>query len=134
MLKSNHTSFVSGEIKELATQDDDPALINKAAGEIIFKMGNKGKFMFVVQIGRIDIMVEDVCVEQVRKGGFVGEMALIDQAARSATAIAGSDCALIPISRWRFLHLVKAQPDFALQVMGVMEKRLREMNARLSNS
>ncbi len=60
-----------------------------------------------------------------------GEMALIDDKPRSATAIALSDVALVPISEMQFLLLVTRKPAFALEVMRVLARRLRAANKAL---
>ena len=61
-------------------------------------------------------------------------MALIDSDPRSASIIAETDCQLIPISKWRFLHLVRKHLEFSLHVMQVMNRRLRKMNERIAAS
>jgi CRP-like cAMP-binding protein len=58
-------------------------------------------------------------------------MALIDQAPRTATAVAKTECKLAVIPERRFLFMVQQTPHFALQIMKVMADRLRKMNARL---
>ncbi len=55
-------------------------------------------------------------------------MALIDDKPRSATAIAVTDVALVPISELQFLLLVSRKPTFALEVMRVLAHRLRAAN------
>jgi CRP-like cAMP-binding protein len=57
-----------------------------------------------------------------------GEMALIDDAPRSATAVAKTDVELVPISEKQFLFLVSQTPFFALKVMRVLARRLRATN------
>jgi CRP-like cAMP-binding protein len=64
------------------------------------------------------------------KGGIFGEMSLIDDKPRSATARARTDCELVPIDEGRFLELVHQKPGFALEVMKVMAERLRSMDER----
>jgi CRP-like cAMP-binding protein len=49
--------------------------------------------------------------------GFFGEMALIDQGSRRATAVAKTDCTIIPISERHYLLMVQETPLFALTVM-----------------
>ena len=56
---------------------------------------------------------------------FFGEMALIDLEARSATAVAKTDCSLVPINEKRFLYMVEETPFFAITVMRVLSRRLR---------
>jgi len=56
-------------------------------------------------------------------------MALIDAGPRSATAIAKTQCVLVPIDEKRFADLVGRRPEFALHVMRVLANRLRRMDA-----
>ena len=51
--------------------------------------------------------------------------------ARSATAIAKTDVELVPISKKEFLALVSRAPTFALDVMSMLVRRLREANRAL---
>ena len=60
-----------------------------------------------------------------------GEMALIDDEPRSATAVAITDVELVPISEKQFVFLVSQTPYFALKVMRVPAQRLRVMNRSL---
>ena len=56
-------------------------------------------------------------------------MALIDDAPRSATAIALTDVSIVPVAEKQFLFLVRETPFFALNVMRVLAGRLRAANA-----
>jgi CRP-like cAMP-binding protein len=87
--------------------------------------------MYAVSEGEVDILVHGKVVETVGPGGILGEMALIDTKPRSATAIAQTDCKLVPISEKRFTFLIQQTPHFALQVMRVMAERLRRMDANV---
>jgi CRP/FNR family cyclic AMP-dependent transcriptional regulator len=87
--------------------------------------------MFLVRFGRVAIQVGDQTVEEVEAGGIFGEMALIDHAPRSASAVAVEDSELIPIDERLFVILVQDAPYFALDVMRVLAERLRKMNQRL---
>ena len=60
-----------------------------------------------------------------------GEMALIDDEPRSATALAITDVELVPVSEKQFLFLVSQTPYFALKVMRVLAQRLRVTNKTL---
>jgi CRP-like cAMP-binding protein len=55
-------------------------------------------------------------------------MALVDQALRSAAAVAKTDCVVIPISEKHFLFMVEETPFFALIVMRTLTTRLRRMD------
>lgn len=102
-----------------------------AAGQHIFEQGEKGTTMYVVQEGEVDLLVNGQKVEKLGPGGVLGEMGLIDTAPRSASAVARTDCKLIPVNAQRFALLVQHTPDFALQIMRVMAGRLRVMDQML---
>src|SRR5450756_3131087 len=94
-----------------------PEVIAVAAGKYIFRIGEAAKVMYVIIEGEVDLMLGDTVVETAREGAFIGEMALIDDEPRSASARARSDCRVFPIDEARFQSLVKETPFFALQVM-----------------
>lgn len=99
-------------------------------GQTIFREGDPGDQLYIVSEGQVDIVTDSQLLETVKPGGILGEMALIDDKPRSATAIARTDCVLAPVSRQHFLTLVERTPLFALQVMRVMAERLRRANIR----
>jgi CRP/FNR family transcriptional regulator, cyclic AMP receptor protein len=97
------------------------------AGKTIFKEGDSGDYMYVVQEGEVEIRRNDKVYETVGAGGILGEMALIDKSSRSATAIAKTDCKVVPVDEKKFTVLVQQTPYFALQVMQVMAFRIRRL-------
>ena len=100
------------------------------AGQTVFQEADMGSEMYVVLEGEIELRIGGNIVETLGPGEPFGEMALIDQAPRVATAIAKTPCRLLAIPEKRFLFLVSAMPHFSLQIMKVMADRLRTMNAR----
>lgn len=101
------------------------------AGDVVFRAGDAGDTMVLVLEGRIEIKVGEQVVDTLGLHGIAGEMALIDAAPRSATAVAATGCEVAVIDRETFLDLVREVPSFALYVMRVMGLRLRRMNAGL---
>ena len=108
---------------------DAPEVIAVAAGSYIFRSGEAARVMYLVIEGEVDLMLGDTVVETAREGAFIGEMALIDDEPRSASARARSDCRVFPIDEARFQSLVQETPFFALQVMKTLARRLRKMDA-----
>jgi CRP/FNR family transcriptional regulator, cyclic AMP receptor protein len=100
-----------------------------SAGQTIFREGEAGDHLYVVQQGEVELRVHDRIVAVVGPSGILGEMALIDRKPRSATAVATIDSVLVPVDEAHFLRLVQQTPNFALQVMRVMADRLRKMDA-----
>ncbi len=98
------------------------------AGHVVFRAGEHGDLMFGVVDGSVDIVIRGKVLETVEKGGVFGEMALVEDRPRVATAIVRSDAKLALINRSRFVYLVQQNPYFALQLMTVISARLRRMD------
>ncbi len=98
------------------------------AGERLFAQGETGDTMLLVLEGKIDVVVDGEKVSTVGLHGIVGEMALIDDAPRSATAIAASAGEVAVIDQATFKDLVREDPSFALYVMGILARRIRASN------
>jgi CRP/FNR family transcriptional regulator, cyclic AMP receptor protein len=100
-------------------------------GETLFQEGDRGDALYIVSSGTVRIMHKDIIYEEVRAGGILGEMAIVDEGApRSASAVAATYAELIKINASQFMTLIMSAPDFALIVMRVMARRLRRMNER----
>ncbi len=98
------------------------------AGEILFTKGERGDRMYLVKSGQIDVKVEERLLETIGPGELLGEMALIDQSHRSATAVASVESEVIGINEGRFLRLIEKQPGFALELLRIVCSRLRAMD------
>lgn len=101
------------------------------AGDVIFRQGDPAQKLFIIQSGEVEIRLGNRVLETLPQYSIFGEMALIDNAPRSATAIAASDAKLVPVSEKRFLFLISNTPYFALNVMRIMARRLRAANTAL---
>ena len=100
------------------------------AGSVVFKEGDSGDEMYGVVEGEIQLRVGDKVIRTIGPDEIFGEMALIDEATRSATAQAMTDSVLAVINKHRFLFLVQETPMFALQVMSAMAERFRQEDAK----
>ena len=107
-----------------------PALEFKA-GDVVFKQGDPARELFIIQSGEVEIRLGNRVLETLPQYSIFGEMALIDNAPRSATAVAVSDTKLVSVSEKQFLFLISNTPHFALNVMRVMARRLRAANRAL---
>lgn len=105
--------------------------------EIIFSESDPGKDMYIIYKGKVGLYTGDVLRHRkllafVEAGDFFGEMALVDDNPRSATAIAEEDTQLLVLDKHKFTYLLRHQPDFALVVMGKLCRQLREANKTLT--
>jgi CRP/FNR family cyclic AMP-dependent transcriptional regulator len=99
------------------------------SGEFIFREGETGKTMFSIIEGKVEIRAKDKTVYIAGPGEILGEMSLIDNKPRSATAIAKSTCKLALIDEKRFDFLIQQTPMFITQIMKALTDRLRHMNS-----
>src|SRR5207253_10820267 len=100
-----------------------------AAGNYVFREADKGEKMYVVLEGEMEFLLGDLVLETAGPGSLIGEMALIDDSPRTASAVAKTRCRLAEIDRRRFHFLVQQTPHFATHVMKTLADRLRHMNA-----
>jgi CRP/FNR family cyclic AMP-dependent transcriptional regulator len=107
--------------------------------EIIFEEGSTGNEMYLIHSGKVLLSVkrneaEEANLAVLNPGDFFGEMALVDDCCRSATASALEDnTQLIALDKAKFLFMVQQQPQFALSVMHTLCQRLRDLNKQLSS-
>ena len=99
-------------------------------GRTIMTEGQAGAMMYVVQEGRVAVSIQGRVVERVGVGGAFGEMALVDQSPRAATAMAEIDSILLTLNRAVFLQLVKTQPEFGVALLSAAAERVRFMASR----
>jgi CRP/FNR family cyclic AMP-dependent transcriptional regulator len=101
------------------------------AGDVIFKQGDAAEELYVIQSGTVEIRLGNRLLDTLVDRMIFGEMALIDSAPRSATAVAATDVTIVPVSEKQFLLLVGRTPFFALNVMRALARRLRATNNAL---
>lgn len=111
---------------------NDESAYDVAAGSVIFREGEAGDCLYVILAGEVDVSVNGRHVWCLRGGEIFGEMALVETRARSATAIARTDCRLVRIDERRFLFLVSQTPYFALGLLRLLASRLRAMDETIS--
>jgi CRP-like cAMP-binding protein len=95
------------------------------AGDKIVTEGERGDVMYGIKRGEVEIVKGARVVETLGPEGFFGEMALVDQSPRSASAQAKTECELVPINQKHFTFMVEETPFFSLVVMQKMAERIR---------
>jgi CRP-like cAMP-binding protein len=121
-------------IADIATHRDLPA------GAVVFREGEKGDEMYVVIAGKVRISkrvpgVGEEALGILEAGSHFGEMAMVDEAPRSADAIAHTACALAVIRREELDQLMFVDKDLAYDVLWTfvrtLSSRLRETNDKI---
>lgn len=102
--------------------------------ELLFTQGSPGEEMYIVHSGKVGIYLEGASGQKellatMQPGDYFGEMALVDDSPRSATAIVEEDdTKLLVLDKKKFIYLIRNQPNFALLVMGKLCHQLRSAN------
>lgn len=103
---------------------NEPNKVAVAAGDYLFREGDRPDFLYILLSGQGRILVGERQVEVFGPGQIVGEMALIASGPRTASIQALSNCEFARIDEKRFRFLVTETPGFALSVMRTMAERL----------
>jgi CRP/FNR family cyclic AMP-dependent transcriptional regulator len=106
-------------------------------GDLIFKEGDEGREMFIVQAGEVIVTKQtrrgEMELATLRKGDFVGEMSLLESLPRSATAKARGETRLLAIHPGGFLLKIRRDPTFAFEMLQNLSKRIRVTNDKLTD-
>ena len=113
--------------KQLTEIADELSPIIIPAGKAIMNTGDTGIFMYIVQEGHVAISMQSKLVERIGPGGVFGEMAMVDNASRAATATAETECSLIMVKRADFLDLVKSKPEFGMSILRIIAERIHAL-------
>lgn len=104
-------------------------------GDQVFQEGDLGTEMFIIQEGEVHIVKklgnEFRVLSKLEKGDFFGEMALIENAPRSADAVAHTAVKLLAINGSRFDEMIRKNPEIAIRIIRKYSRRLRDANRLL---
>jgi CRP/FNR family cyclic AMP-dependent transcriptional regulator len=109
----------------------DEEIVALEPGTSLFAKGDHAMTMYVVRSGAMQVHDGETVYETVMPGGLFGEMAIVDGAPRSAGARAKVASEVIVVDQRRFLAMVEKTPYFAIRIMQVLTRRLRQTNARV---
>jgi CRP/FNR family transcriptional regulator, cyclic AMP receptor protein len=106
-------------------------------GELIFREGEKGDLMYVLLEGSVELKKKVEHGETVLKtvdtpNDFFGEMALLDERPRSASAIASKKTRVLAVDGPTFESMILANGKFALKIIKVLSARIRHSNDQVS--
>jgi CRP/FNR family cyclic AMP-dependent transcriptional regulator len=139
------------EIKffELLDEDDRATLaevidlLDLEEGRILFEVGEPGDELYVVRSGSLELFVKDTAGQKIvlhtaHAGDMFGELALLDDEPRSATAVAAEATQLLVLDRGDLSLLFRRKPDAALAMLaalsGMTRKADRLLQTRVSRN
>ena len=99
-------------------------------GETIFRHGDPGVALYVLEHGRVKVVVsseqgDEVLLAVLGAGDVFGELSVFDGLPRSATLVALEDTIALMLERAAFQQIVRREPDIALNLLAVLSRRLR---------
>jgi CRP/FNR family cyclic AMP-dependent transcriptional regulator len=106
-------------------------------GEVLFHEGDPGDSLFIIASGAVKVVVpsdqgDEAILATVRRGEFLGELALLDGAPRSASAIALEATETLTLPRDRFSALVAAEPAIRDALLSSLAGELRRLTAHVA--
>ena len=99
-------------------------------GTEIFKEGETGDCMYIIQQGNIRIHKGNTMLAILKEKEVFGELSLLDADTRSASATADTDCILYKIDQEPFYELMDERPEVAKGFIKILCQRLRTMNEK----
>ena len=116
------------DIETLAAVIDS---IKISAGEILFRVGEPGDSLFIVETGEVELFINDTTGQKIvltvaERDDFFGDLSMLDNRPRSATARALKDTELLVLDRDDLLLLFRKTPDAALSMMAALSAMLRK--------
>jgi signal transduction histidine kinase len=131
--RSNRFEGVLSE--ELHLLEGDGHVRTFKAGDVIFRAGDPGDGFYVVESGRVQISAvvgqnEPRILAAIGPGDFFGEMAVVEDAPRSATATAETETRTFFLGRDKLLQLLERRPHVALKIIREFSARMRSLNQK----
>jgi len=101
-------------------------------GEIVARQGDVGDCLFVVQDGRVEIVVDqhgsEVVLRSAGRNEVLGEMAIFEHQPRSATIRASGRARILTLDKRNFLRRINEDPSLAFRMIETMSHRVRELS------
>ena len=106
------------------------------AGECIFEIGDQGDHLYIIVSGKVGISLEaessgNGYIATLSSGDCFGEMNLLDDLPRSATAKVIEDTSLLSLEKTRLRGLIQSYPDMSVGMLRSLSLRLRDANQKL---
>jgi CRP-like cAMP-binding protein len=113
-------------------------VVQHSLGDIIFSEGEIGTDMFILQSGTVELIKtiagDTKVLATLEKGDFFGEMSVLEDLPRTATARARTDVEVVRINGATFDTMLKSNTEIAVRMMRKLSRRVREVTAMLEEA
>jgi len=96
-------------------------------GTLLFEKGDKGDYFYIIVTGKILIHIGETELNRHSKGEYFGEMALLDDSPRSASATALEETLLLKINQDNFLDIMMDNKKVRKSIMRIINERFRRL-------
>jgi CRP-like cAMP-binding protein len=138
MMNSPVFKTTSGGPPSSAKRSSGLITLDLPAGAYVFREGDLGTEMYIIQDGKVEILNrmsdEDRVLATLEKGDFFGEMSVLEDMPRAASARALTDSKLLQINGSTFDQMLQGNPEIAVRMMRKLSRRLRETDELLKTS
>jgi HEAT repeat protein len=112
--------------------------VDFVAGEVVMREGEAGGELYLVVEGALEARhhygeADDTLLTRLQPGDYFGEMAILDDAPRSATVVVTQDARLLTLAGTRLKELILEQPEIAFEIFRVLTARIRQAEQRIAD-
>ena len=130
--------FAGRSQSEVAVLADRLVLRRFGADQVIFHFGDPAGLLYIITSGKIKISHsssdgQEAVLAILGSGDFFGELALLDDSPRSATAETIESTETLTLHRDDFLQYIDSNPAFSRHVLHILAKRIRHLNKQVSD-
>ncbi|HIJ19851.1 MAG TPA: cyclic nucleotide-binding domain-containing protein [Deltaproteobacteria bacterium] len=130
--------FEGLSVSELAAVASVTEEIDQPAGETVIKEGESGESMYLIISGEVSVIKdagetgrEEIELARIGAGDYFGEMALFEDAVRSATIRTAEESRFLILHKQEFTEIVREYPQIALHICKALSERLRSLHAKV---
>jgi len=112
--------------------------LNYDAGQVIFNAGDVGDSAYIIIDGTVEISVPTpsgpIIINNMVKNDLLGEIAIVGEVPRTATAKALTKCETLKISKELFMKIIRENPDAAIELIRILASRLASTTTQLTRT
>jgi CRP-like cAMP-binding protein len=124
-------------VAELAAVSTGPQFISCGSNEVVMREGDPGNALYLIMEGGVSVIKgkpgrKRLEIATLTPGDYFGEMALLDEAPRSATILTTGPSRFMVLYKADFDRLVTESPQIALNICKTLSRRIRSLHERIS--
>ena len=115
------------ELEQLASLSD---VVSLPAGRTFIEEGQTGREAFILLSGTVTVKRKGRKLNVLEPGAIIGELSLLDQSPRSATAVCATDCTMLVLTRGALVTVMDDVPTLLHKLLASLAGRVRDLDAQ----